>query len=145
MIDGSKVITGDVLVNNAVPPQNTEVSLRVGPGASTPGGYAIKADKIQILAGATVASTIYTTSAPLNAGTITGTVKTGFSPPYGVIDQTFENRDWRSAPGIYPVATPEPLPSDPGTSGGPSFGNVLLQPGATSRWNPACMISGLCA
>ena len=81
MYDYSSIITGDVLVNEPVVPESQDVSLLVGLGASTPGGYVVKADRIQLLEGANIAGTVYTDEDPINAGTIVNPPVTGVSFP----------------------------------------------------------------
>ena len=61
MQNGSSIVTGDILVNEPLPPGSQSVSLLVGAGASTPGGYDLKADRIKIESGASVASVCTTT------------------------------------------------------------------------------------
>ncbi|MBP1654870.1 MAG: hypothetical protein H6Q28_1426, partial [Bacteroidetes bacterium] len=140
MNDGSKVVTGDVLVNNAVPPGSQSVSLRVGAGASTAGGYNLFAYRLEVLAGGSVASSVFTGVPPINAGTITGAVKTGVGFPIltdEVINEIFPAT--KSATGDF---APNYSVSTGSTSdlilesGVTSYGAVSLEPGSTLRLNP---------
>ncbi|MGB5873866.1 MAG: T9SS type A sorting domain-containing protein, partial [Bacteroidota bacterium] len=128
--EGARIITGDVLVNE---PAGQGVSVLVGLGASTPAGYSIKADRIQVLEGATVASTIYTNEDPINAGTITGTVNMPLELPVGTFP-LFEPADARvGSAGDLSVSTNDHVPlASPAIRGDVSLephSSLTLEPG----------------
>jgi hypothetical protein len=81
---GSEVLSGDVVANAASPGPTLGCGGRelcVGLGVHTPAGYAVKAQSIQIKAGAVVGGDLSYGDELVDAGTVAGTVTPGLGLP----------------------------------------------------------------
>lgn len=79
---GADILSGDVVVNDISPGPflDSQVELSVGQDVSTPAGFDLKAHRINVKQGATVASDVYYNQLT-NNGTITGALNTPLSLP----------------------------------------------------------------
>jgi hypothetical protein len=152
--DYSKIITGDVLVNRRSQSGDPGVELLIDPSVMTPAGYSLKADRIKILAGATVASDVYFNQLS-NAGTITGhqfssvTLPVDAFPPFEAADPgtaTAANvtggylSPGQLSPGVYGNLTVLPLASLTLKPGSYSFKSIWLTGGAKLYFTGATRI-----
>ncbi len=80
LVDSSQVVSGSVIVNGVRSSGLPRIELIVGTRVNTPPNYAIKANRITVVSGATVASNVFYNTLT-NKGTITGTLSTPLALP----------------------------------------------------------------